>query len=149
MGVQAQCMIGNDKALGMGYGLLARLDFGVIKLFYTTAVQAHHVVVVLAFIELVHGFATFKVVAAQDAGLFKLGQHTVNGGQANVCVVVEQVTKHVFSRHVTHRTTLKHFQDFQARQSGFEAVVFKFVDLAHGRMGLFLGGHLLSNHPLQ
>lgn len=147
--IQAQSMIGNHKAFGMGHSLLPRFDFCVIKLFDATAVQAHHVVMVLAFVEFINRFAAFKVVAAQDAGLFKLRQHAVNSGQADVGVFIEQVAKHVFGRHVALCTTLKNLQDFQARQSGFEAVVFEFVDLAHGGMGLIMGGGLLTMHPLQ
>ena len=64
-------MVGDHKALGLGHGLLARLDFRVIKLFHPAAVQTHHVVVVLAFVELVNGFATLKVVAAEDARLLE------------------------------------------------------------------------------
>ena len=87
---------------------------------------------VLAFIEFVNRFATFEVVSAQDSGLFKLGQHPINSGKPYVGVFVEQMAKYIFRGHVTHRAALKNFQDFQSGQCGFQAVVFKFVDLAHG-----------------
>lgn len=110
-------------------------------------------VVVLAFIEFVNSFAAFKMVAAEDAGLLKLGQHPVDRGQADVGIVLEQVTKHVLGRHVPHRAALENLQDFQAGQCGLEAVVFEFVDLAHG-VGVWWGlvansGLVHSRQPLQ
>ena len=66
-------MVGDGEALGLGDRLLAIFDFGVVKLFYLTAVKADQVVVVLAFVEFVDRFAAFKLAAAQNAGLFELG----------------------------------------------------------------------------
>ena len=127
-------MVGNFKAFGLGDGLLAGLDLGVVKLFHPPAVQAHHVVVVLAFIEFVHRFATLKVVAVQQTGLFKLRQHPVDRGQANVGVFLQQLAKHVFGRHVALHTALENLEDFQAGGGGFQAAALEVVDL-HGRCG--------------
>ena len=66
-------MIGNREALGFGNGMLASFNLGVVKLFDFSTVQAHQVVVVLAFIEFIDGLAAFKMAATQDVGLFKLG----------------------------------------------------------------------------
>ena len=65
-------MVGDSEALGLGYGLLAVFDFGVVKLFDLAAVKANQVVVVLAFVELVQRLATFKLAAAQNTRLFEL-----------------------------------------------------------------------------
>jgi hypothetical protein len=119
MGVQAQGMIGNDKAFGQGHIVLALLYLSIVKLFNFAAVKAHHVVVVLALIELVHRFATFKMVAAQQAGLLKLGQNPVHRGEANVGIVFEQMLEHIFCRHVTLRTLLEDFQNLLSGHSGF------------------------------
>lgn len=125
-------MVCDLEALGLGHGLLPGLDFCVVKLLDPTAVQTHHVVMVLPFIELVDRFATFEMVAAQNAGLFKLGQHPVHRGQTDVGIFLEQLAKNILCGHVSHRPALENFQDFQARQGGFEAVVFQFIDLTHG-----------------
>jgi hypothetical protein len=49
-----------QEALGLGHGLLALFDLGVVELLDLAAVQAHQVVVVLAFVELVHRLAASK-----------------------------------------------------------------------------------------
>jgi hypothetical protein len=65
-------MVRDGEAFGLGDGLLAAFDLGVIKLFDLAAVKADQVVVVLAFVELVHRLAAFKLAAAQNTGLFEL-----------------------------------------------------------------------------
>jgi hypothetical protein len=67
------------------------------------------VVVVLPFIQLIDRLATFKVVAAKQACLFKLRQNTVHGGQADVSIVVKEVFENILRRHVPLRALLKDF----------------------------------------
>jgi hypothetical protein len=47
VGVQAQRVVGDLEALGLGHQLLALLDLGVVELLDLAAIQAHQVVVVL------------------------------------------------------------------------------------------------------
>ena len=112
--------------------MLAALNFGVKKLFDLAAVQAHHVVVVLAFVEFVHRLARLKIAAHQQAGLLKLHQHPVHRGQTNIAALFDQNTKHIFGRHVALHARLKDFQNLKARQGGFEAGTFEFVNIGHG-----------------
>ena len=70
--VQAQRMVRDSEALGLGDRLLAAFDLGVVKLFDLAAIKANEVVVVLAFVELVNRFAALKLAATQNAGLFEL-----------------------------------------------------------------------------
>ena len=87
---------------------------------------------VLAFIELEHRFAGFEVMARQDASLFKLHQHSVYRGEADVGAFIEQDLEHVFGRHVTLLgRTLKNFQNLDARQCGFQAAAFEFFCVCH------------------
>ncbi len=67
VGVQAQGVVGDHEAFGFGHILLALLDLRVIKLFNLAAVQTHHVVVVLPLVQLINGFTTFKMIAAEQA----------------------------------------------------------------------------------
>jgi HPr kinase/phosphorylase len=69
---------------------------------------------------------------AQDAGLLELGQHAVDGGQADVGAVFQQHAEHVFRRHVALLALLEDLQDLQARQGGLQAGVLEFVDVAMG-----------------
>lgn len=135
VGVQAQCVVRDDKTLGLCHRLLALLDFGVVELFHSAAVEADHVVMVLPFIEFVNGLAGFEVVAAQDAGLLELRQYPVYRGQPDVGVLVEQLSKHILRRHVALTTAMKNIKDFQSRYGGFESVAFEFFNLDHGVAG--------------
>ena len=46
-------MVGDGKALGLGHFMLAAFDVGIVKLFNPPAIQAHQVVMVLAFVEFI------------------------------------------------------------------------------------------------
>jgi hypothetical protein len=50
-------------------------DLDVVELFDMAAVQAHQVVVVLAFVELEDRLARLEIAALQQPGLLKLHQH--------------------------------------------------------------------------
>lgn len=131
--IQGHGVIENLPALGLGDQLLAFFDFGIIKLLNLAAVGAYQMVVVLAFVELVHRFATFKVAAQQNASLFKLGEHPVHRGQSNIRAIIEQDSVHILCGQVAQLTFLENLHDFQARQGGFEPRVFQFVYVGHGR----------------
>ena len=133
MRIQAQGVVCDYKTLGFGYGLLASLDFWVIKLFNPTTVQANHMIMVLPFVEFINRFATFEVVATQDTSLLKLGQNPIYRGQTDVGVLQQQMAKHIFGGHVALRAALKNFENFQSGQRGFQTIVFQFIDLGHGQ----------------
>ena len=94
--------------------MLALLNLGIVKLLNLAAIQAHQMVVVLAFIELIHRLAGFKIAAVQQAGLLKLCQHAVHGGQPYILAVFQQHPENIFCRHVSLFTRLKDLQNFQA-----------------------------------
>ena len=64
-GVNRQRMVSNRKALDPGYFVLALFYFFVVEFLHLAAVQAHQVVVVLAFVELIHCLARLKIAAVQ------------------------------------------------------------------------------------
>jgi hypothetical protein len=64
--------------------------------------------------------------------LLKLGQHPVNGGQANVGAFLHHQAVNIFGRHVALLARMEIRQDFQSGRSGFEASVFEVVDVGHG-----------------
>jgi hypothetical protein len=66
-------MVRNFKTQLAGDGVLAVFYLGVKKFFHMAAVQAHQMVMVLAIVELVEGFAPFKLAAGKQPGLLKLG----------------------------------------------------------------------------
>jgi len=63
-------MFGDHEALGLGHFVLTVFNLSVKKLLHLATVQADQVVMVLALIEFINGFAALKVAAAQNARLF-------------------------------------------------------------------------------
>jgi outer membrane protein assembly factor BamE len=142
-------MVGDHKPLGLSHRLLTQFDLGVIELLYPSAVQAHHVVMVLPFVEFINRLATFEMVATEDASLLELQEHPIDRGQTDVGVVAQQNAEHVFGCHVPLLAALKYFQDFQTRQRGLQTIVFQFVDLGHVK-GVWVGqGAAGTKLPLQ
>jgi len=125
-------MVGNGEPLCLGDGVLAFFNLRVIKLFHLAAIQADQMVVVLSFIEFVHRLVALKVAPDQDPRLLELGENTVNGGQTDIGMTIQKDAVHVFGGHVPVLSALKHFQNFQTGDSGFEAGTFEFVDVGHG-----------------
>ena len=134
MRVQAQGVVHDFKTTRFGHGVLPLFNLGIKKFLYFAAVQAHQMVVVLAFVQLVNRFAALEVVAAQDAGLLKLQQHPVHRGQAHVRTFFQQNAVNVFGRQMAWVSLLENFQYLQARQGGFEAGVFQVVNRIHGEL---------------
>lgn len=132
VGINRQRMVSNGKALAPGYFMLALFDLDVVKLFYLATIKTHQMVMVLAFVELKHRLAGFKITAEQQPSLLKLGQNPVNRSQTHVGAIVQQHPKHVFSGHVALLARLKNFQYFQSGQGCFEAGTFQLFDVAHG-----------------
>jgi hypothetical protein len=64
-------------ALFSGF-VLKGFNIIITKLFNAATLHAHNMVVMAALVKLKHGFAAFKVVAHQEACLFKLCEYAVN-----------------------------------------------------------------------
>ncbi len=86
---------------------------------------------VLAFVEFENRFAAFKMAAAQNASLLKLGQYPVNRGQTDVRAVLKQHAEHVFRCHMTLAAFLENFQNLQPGQGSLQAGILEFVDGVH------------------
>ena len=63
--IQVELVVVDGEAAVARDAILALLDLGVVELLDAAALQAHEVVVVLAFIELVYGLAALEVVAVR------------------------------------------------------------------------------------
>ena len=93
---------------------------------------------VLPFIQFINRLATFKVIAAKQAGLLKLRQNTVNRGQTNVGIVLQEVLENILRGHVPLGPFLKDFKYLLSRNGGLESGAFEFVHenwLANEREG--------------
>jgi hypothetical protein len=100
---------------------------------------------VLALVELKHRFTAFKVRAAQQPRLFKLSEHAVDGGQADVDVFGEGNAVNILGRHVPMLAALKPLQNLQSWQGGFEASRF---EVKQGRHGVVFAGGLKKSEAL-
>lgn len=129
--VQGQGVVLQCVAPLLGDGLLAAFNLGVVELLDTAARHADHVVVVLAFVQLEDSLAGLEVVAAEDAGLLELHQHTVDRGQTDVRAFIEQDLEDIFRCHVPLARLLEDFQDLDAGQRGLQTAVFEFFGVVH------------------
>jgi hypothetical protein len=94
---------------------------------------------VLPFVQFIDSFAALKVIAAEEAGLLKLCQNAVHGGQANVGIVLQKVLENILGRHVPLSPLLKDFKYLLSRDGGLESSAFEFVHenwFANERQGL-------------
>ena len=96
-------------------------------------------VVVRAFVQLVHRLAGFKVMAHQNASLLKLGEHAVDRGQADIDFFGQQQTVDVFCAEMTGAAALEQIEDFQAGASGLQANILEMTCLVHGRIVFWAG----------
>jgi hypothetical protein len=111
--------------------LLQPFNLRVVKFFDVTAIGAHQMVVMLAFVDLEHGFARVEKMPFKNAGLLKLGQNPVHGRKANIQTLGDQEAVNVFRAQVTNLGVLEQLKNLQAGMSGLEAH-FSEITLRHG-----------------
>jgi len=131
--VQVKRVILDGKPALPGDVLLALFDFGIVELFHPTALQTDQMVVVFALVEFKHGLAGFKIMALQQTRLLKLRQHAIDGGQADVLVVLDQLAVNIFGGEVLLPGVLEQFQDFESGMGGLETDVLEAAGIVcHG-----------------
>ena len=105
----------------LGDLLLAALDHLVEELDDLAALEAHHMIMVLLLRDLEHGVPPIEVVTDHQARRLELGQHTIDGGEANVFTGIQQSLVDILGAQVM--LALGIFQDLQnldARQGHLE-----------------------------
>jgi len=123
--VQIKRVILDSESALLGDELLALFDFSIAEFFHPAALQADQVVVVFALVELKHGLARFKIVTLQQTRLLELRQRAIDGRQADVLVVLDQLAVDIFGSEVLLPGILEQFQDFEPRMRGLETDVFE------------------------
>ena len=67
----------------------------------------------MTLIEFKHGMATLEVVAGNQPRRLELGEHTIDGGEADILLVPEQSLIDVLSAHMTLLIAIfENFEDF-------------------------------------
>lgn len=111
--------------------LLSRFNFWVVKFFDPATVDAHQMVVMLVVIQFKNSFAGFKMMALQNAGLFKLGQNSVNGSQTDILLFRQQQAVDVFCGQMAVGSTFKQVEDLEAGACHLEANAFEVTRMTH------------------
>ena len=101
-GVEVERVLLDDETAFARNALLAAFDFLVVELFDVSALDADQVIVVRAVLFFVDGLAGFKMAAVEQAGLFKLGERAINGGQADIDVFAQQHLVDIVCRQVAN-----------------------------------------------
>ena len=102
-----------------------------VKLFDASALYAHQMVVVIAFIQFEHRFARFEVVPLKDAGLFELGQNAVHRRKPDINAIAHQKSVDIFSRQMANLAGFEKFENSQPRSGRLQADCFQIVHASH------------------
>lgn len=89
-------MLGKSEAALLGNFVLPLFNILIKKFFHPAAVQTYQVVVMGTLIEFEDCLARFKMISAQQAGLFELSKNAVNRRQADVHILGNQNLVDVF-----------------------------------------------------
>ena len=131
--IQVKSVRTHAEAAFCGDPVLPVLDLGIEELLDVAALQADQVVVVVAFVQLENSLAGFEVMAFEQAGLFELGKHPVNRGQADIHVFGDEQAIDVFGGQVAVFGFLEKIEDLEPRESCLQADTFETLGIAgHG-----------------
>jgi hypothetical protein len=112
-------------------GMLATLNFFVVKLFHMAALQAKQVIVMTTPIKFVNRFVIVKVMSNQNAGMLELGQHAVHRGEADIDAIGHQQTIHIVGGQMALIGLFEQGEDFQAWAGDFQAQGLELIGAGH------------------
>lgn len=118
--VEGERVLLQSKAMRLGNEVLTLLDRLVKELLHMPTVQADEMVVVAARIELKDRLAGFKVRTPKNACLGELGEHPIDGGQADIEPLGEHQLVDILCAQVAQLGLLKQSQDFEPGNSDLE-----------------------------
>ena len=104
--------------LGAG---LDDLELLVVELDDPAALEADHVVVVIAIVELEDRMTTLEIVPRNEAGSLELRQHAVDRREADFLARIQQVLVNILSARVPVAGIFENLEDLQAWQRDLEA----------------------------
>ena len=135
--INLQRVIVDGESALLGDAMLTFFNFAVDKLLDLAALNTDQVIVVIALVQFKYGLVTVKVVAHQQAGLLKLGQHSVYRRQADFLTLVGQQPINLLRRHVSLVALLEQIENLQAGKRGFETNALEIRGIA--QWGLQIG----------
>ncbi|CRM07274.1 hypothetical protein SAMN05216247_11364 [Pseudomonas salomonii] len=88
--------------------VLELLDFRAGELDNLIGIQVNHVIVMTTVSQFEHCMTAVEIMTNHQPCGFKLGQHTVNRGQANVLVRLHQRLVNILGTHVALLSRIEH-----------------------------------------
>src|SRR5690606_24209755 len=114
-----------DEVVVLGHLVLALFDVRIGKFHHLAAIGADEVIVMIAVVQLEYRLAAVELAAGQDAGLLELGQHAVDGGQADLDVFADEGPIDIFGAEVALVGLAEDDENFQAREGRLQTHVFQ------------------------
>jgi hypothetical protein len=114
----------HGEAIIFGDFMLAFFDVGIGELDHLAAIGTNEVIVVVAIVQFEYRLAAVELAAYQYAGLFELGQYTVNRSQADIDIFVDEGAIDIFGALMALICFAKNIEDLEARKCRLEPHVF-------------------------
>ncbi len=121
MPIEYQRVIADFVAQPLGDGLLALFDTAVHELFDGPTVHTDDMIMMRTMIELENRDAALEMMASHESGGLELGQHAVNGREADVLVRDQQLFIDILSTHVVGGDLRKNIEDLEPWQGDLES----------------------------
>jgi hypothetical protein len=97
----------DDETTIFGNPGLPFFDFGIVKFFNPSTLQAYQMVVVGGAGKFKNSFSPFKMVALQQASLLELGEHAIYGCETDVFSLTDECLVDIFRGQMAHGTAFK------------------------------------------
>ena len=123
-------MVDDTVAVFFRNSVLQRFNFRIVKFVHTAAFDADDMIMMVALVQFVHGLARFEMMPLQNTRLFKLGQHTLNRGDADFDALFEQDAVNIFRAQMLFGMGLEQIQNLQARAGNFQSAVLQLRNIA-------------------
>jgi hypothetical protein len=131
-GVEIKGVLANDEATFLGNPRLPAFDLGIVELLDTTTIDADEMVMVLSRAQFENRLARFEIMPLEQAGLLELGQHAVNGGQADIQIFGEQQAIDVLGSEMTNVGFLEKSEDLRRGRVAFSPMLLRSSELLIG-----------------
>src|SRR5689334_15382632 len=121
MAVKRHRMVAQLVSQPLGDLFLALFDGLVNELFDPAAVQTHDMVMVRTLVEFENRHAIFEMMPRHQASGLELREDSIDGGETNVFIGLDQPLVDALGRHVASRAALEDLEDLQPWPRHLEA----------------------------
>ncbi len=125
------CVIGDDKTFSRRHLALTLFDGPVVKLKDLPTLNANHMIMVLAMVNLKHRTPTFEIVTDDKARSLELRQHAVDRRKTHFLPRLEQHAINILRAQVRIFGILENAQNLQAGRRRLESRLFQFLTVGH------------------